>query len=273
MPQLTPEGLRIVNDLAQQHGFSPDAVTHMLFAMRAGNGSMAQFNHPEFAGSGQWMQGGMVMLGDMFNNSLKGRVDSLCQALGNLLLSQPGLLQNGSFQSQSQGGSGNFGQSQGSFSGGNGNNPGSGSSTLFAPDPEQEWWPKDLGSPNATGNQNSMRYAYFATARRLAVKIGNSVWVYDTQNHQIGGFSQQQGPGGNIQFSSQYGNVDLTLLPVVSRDGQAVLPPQQPSNLRESVTQEADIFSAIERLGNLREKGILTDEEFMTKKAELLSRL
>jgi hypothetical protein len=38
---------------------------------------MAQFNHPEFAGSGQWMQGGMLMLGDMFNHALKGRVDAL----------------------------------------------------------------------------------------------------------------------------------------------------------------------------------------------------
>jgi hypothetical protein len=272
MPQLTQEGLRVVNDLAQQHGFSTDAITHMLFAMRAGNGSMAQFNHPEFAGSGQWMQGGMVMLGDMFNNSLKGRVDSLCQALGNLLLSQPGLLQTGSFQSQSQGGGGNYGQYQGNFSGGNN----LGSSALFARDPEQEWWPKDLGSPNATGNQNSMRYAYFATARRLAVKVGSSVWVYDTQNHQIGGFSQQQGPGGTIQFSSQYGPVNLSLLPVVSREGQPVFAqPQQPPSQTASAfaTQETDIFSAIERLGTLKEKGILTDEEFKAKKAELLNRL
>jgi len=33
----------------------------MLFAVLAGNGSMAQFDHAEFAGSGQWMQGGMIM--------------------------------------------------------------------------------------------------------------------------------------------------------------------------------------------------------------------
>ena len=37
--------------------------------------------------------------------------------------------------------------------------------------------------------------------------------------------------------------------------------------------QEADIFSAIERLGDLRAKGILTDEEFTQKKSELLGRL
>ena len=61
MQQLTTEGRGVVEGLAQRHGFSPDAVSHMLFAVLAGNGSMAQFDHAEFAGSGQWMQGGMIM--------------------------------------------------------------------------------------------------------------------------------------------------------------------------------------------------------------------
>jgi hypothetical protein len=39
------------------------------------------------------------------------------------------------------------------------------------------------------------------------------------------------------------------------------------------VAQEGDIFSAIERLGGLHEKGVLTDEEFAQKKVELLDRL
>ncbi|MEY4551406.1 MAG: hypothetical protein RL685_7601, partial [Pseudomonadota bacterium] len=34
-----------------------------------------------------------------------------------------------------------------------------------------------------------------------------------------------------------------------------------------------DIFGAIERLAQLRERGILSDEEFRAKKAELLARL
>ncbi len=34
-----------------------------------------------------------------------------------------------------------------------------------------------------------------------------------------------------------------------------------------------DVFALLERLGKLREAGIVTDEEFVTKKAELLSRL
>ena len=50
------------------------------------------------------MKGGMLMLGDMFNYSLKGSIDALCSELSRILADQPGLLRSGSFQSQSQGG-------------------------------------------------------------------------------------------------------------------------------------------------------------------------
>src|ERR1700722_20023497 len=104
MRQLSPTGEQAVNDLASRHGFSFEAVTSMLDAVANGNGGMAQFSHPEFGGSGQWMRGGMTMIGDMFNNSLKGRVDALCFELSGLIASQPGLIRTGSFQSQFQGG-------------------------------------------------------------------------------------------------------------------------------------------------------------------------
>jgi hypothetical protein len=285
MQQLTDQGMQVVNQIAARHGFSSDAVTHMLFAVLNGNGSMAQFNHPEFAGGGQWMRGGMIMLGDMFNNYLKGRVDALCNDLSNLLANQPGLLQSGSFQSQSQsGGYDQQSQYAGTPSGG-GNGGG-----LFAPDKSRQWWPASLGQPNASGAQNNMRYAYFANARRLAVDSGGDVWVYDTLDHQIGGFSQQQGPGGTISLSSQYGSVSLASLPVVMRNGQDVLaappapapapsswnapaPAPAPTNSSNSGANASDVFAAIERLGDLKAKGLLTEQEFNAKKAELLSRL
>jgi hypothetical protein len=272
MSQLTSEGRRTVDDLAQRYGFSSDAVTHMMFAVLNGNGTMAQFNHPEFAGSGQWMQGGMMMLGDMFNHALKGRIDGLCQEISGILANQPGLLRSGSFQSQSQGGSGQQSQSTGA--------PMGQQSSLFVPDPQEHWWPRELGSPTSIGAQNNVRYAYFANARRLAVKTGDQVWVYDTLDHQIGGFSQQQGSGSSIIFTSQYGTVNLMALPVVSRDGQPLSSAQpataQPTPIPDSGTAsgtESDIFAAIERLGELKDKGILTAEEFASKKTELLGRL
>src|ERR1700757_766177 len=72
------------------------------------------------------------------------------------------------------------------------------------------WW------ASSTGAQNGVRYAYFAPAQRLAIEISGKVTVYDTLDHQIGGFSQQQSHGGSLTFSSQYGLVDVATLPVVS---------------------------------------------------------
>ncbi len=287
MANLTDEGRRAVDGLVQRNGFSRDATEHMLVAVLNGNGQMAQFSHPEFGGSGQWMRGGMTMIGDMFNNYLKGRVDSLCADIASVLNNSGGLVQSGSFQSQSQSGGDSQRQESGSPRG---------SSSLFVPDPSQNWWPQDLGQPNATGNQNQMHYAYFSIPRRLAVKTGSSVWVYDTLNHQIGGFSQQQSGGGGVSFSSQFGTVDLNTLPVVLRDGQpvsvsAAIPVPSPapsvnistelSSVQSSTSQnsiapssnEGDIFAKIERLGDLKAKGILTEEEFNEKKKELLSRI
>lgn len=207
------------------------------------------------------------MLGDMFDHALKGRVDALCSEISEILAQQPGLLRSGSFQAQSQSGGGQQSQAAGAPIG---------ESSLFVPDPASQWWPRELGTPSATGSQNDVRYAYFANAHRLAVETNRRVWVYDTLDHQIGGFSQQQGTGGSILFTSQYGTVNLARLPVISIDGQApASPPSVPSTAATETTstQDADIFSAIERLADLRAKGVLTDEEFAKKKAELLSRL
>ena len=55
---------------------------------------------------GQWSQGGMIMIGDMFNQGLKHRVDALCNELADFLRSQPlGGVKAARFQSQSQSGS------------------------------------------------------------------------------------------------------------------------------------------------------------------------
>jgi hypothetical protein len=284
MKQLTPEGQQIINNIAQRYNFSPDAVYSMLQSVINGNGSMAQFNHPEFGGSGQWMKGGMIMLGDMFNNGLKNSVGGLCQELSNLIANQPGLIQSGSFQSQHQGT-----QQQSNYGGGNQQQQNSSGPTgpvsLFVPPPagsSGNWWPAGLQFPTSTGSQNNVRYAYFATIRRLAIEVNGHVTLYDTLDHQIGGFSQQQSAGGSITFTSQYGLVDVKTLPIISIDNVPVqtsdqsqpAPSFQPSPVNTQLeNQEADIFSAIEKLANLKDKGILTDAEYSAKKAELLARL
>ena len=52
------------------------AVEHLLYAIMAGQGYQAQFNLPDLGGMGQWSLGGLSMVGDMFNNQLKARVDT-----------------------------------------------------------------------------------------------------------------------------------------------------------------------------------------------------
>ncbi len=292
--QLSPQGQQVVQDVANRHGFSPDAVTHMLVAVSNGNGTQAQFNHPEFGGMGQWSQGGMIMIGDMFNNALKARVDALCSDLsrelaGRTLWAAPASSQwqsqGSSFggQSQSQGGGGSSGSDVSLFVGGSGGG---------------SWWPAELGSPSSTGSQNDLRYAYFPAARRLAIDIHGQVTVYDTGDHQIGGVAQQQGSGASFTFTSQLGLVRLADLRVVQGAGAsapaaqpAASPQPQPQSQPESPPQSgpapvsaspaaagggaaaADIFAALERLADLKAKGIVSAAEFEAKKAEMLSRL
>ncbi len=304
MEKLTAEGLEVVNELAQRYGFSQDAVLHMTFAMLKGRGGMAQFNHPEFAGSGQWMNGGMMMLGDMFNHGLKARVDGLCRELAVAIASQPELFPRGSFQSQSQSGGGQqvlVGaaalQQQASSGGGQqmqvngGMAPmgsmapmapmGFGSGPLFTTDPRDSWWPPELGSPSSSGAQNEVRYAYFPTVGRLAVEVNGQVSVYDTSGHQIAGISsQQQSDGGGLLFSTADGSISLAHLAAVGAPPPTEPPaPSTPSAAvaarpEPTVVEPAtDVFATLERLAALQQKGILTEEEFAAKKAELLSRL
>ena len=55
---------------------------------------------------------------------------------------------------------------------------------------------------------------------------------------------------------------------------QLASPPVQEEPVStQSVVREADAFATIEKLAQLHAKGILSDEEFAAKKAELLSRL
>jgi hypothetical protein len=246
MTLLSPKGLHAVEEIAHRTGFSQDAVTSMLFSIVSGRGGMAQFSHPEFGGSGQWMAGGAIMISDMFNNALKARVDALCNELSALIRSEPDFV----------------------------------AAEAEGPD-QSNWWPADLGVPSSLGAQNEVRYAYFPATRRLAVDINGKVTVYDTQDHQISGFSQQQPGSGSLSFSSQLGGVDVSRLPAVSGANGTKTSPEpmhkgageQEAATNKSSGRHEDILTAIERMAELHARGILTEAEFSAKKAELLGRL
>jgi hypothetical protein len=262
---LTSEGEQAVQNLSQRYGVSTDAVKALLFAVSAGGGTMAQFYHPELGGGGQWMRGGMTMVGDMFNSGLQATVAGLCSELSSLL----------------------------------------GRTQVFPPTPPQNvgfggmapgnnWWPGDLGSPSSSGGQNDARYAYFPNTRRLAISRNGQVTVYDTLDHNIGGVQQQQGGyAGSLSFSSQFGTFTVDSLPVVYPEAAPPQqpnwnapppapvyneppPPQAPAYAQPVASNNAshdEILSSLERLGSLHQKGVITDDEFRAKKADLLSRL
>jgi hypothetical protein len=268
MQPLTDAGQQAVQGLAQRYGVSVDAVLALLVAVNNGGGTMAQFYHPDLGGGGQWMQGGMTMVGDMFNGRLQYTVSGLCSELSSLLRSQQVFL------------------------------PPPPASSGFGPmASSNSWWPSELGQPSSSGGQNDARYAYFPGPRRLAVQRGGQVTVYDTLDHNIGGVQQQQGgPYGSQSFTSQFGTFTVESLPIVSPQQQPAYtpPPQNPAPYNEQPQSFAppanapvsandgsfgapqgssDVFGAIERLAQLHQRGILSDDEFRTKKAELLSRL
>ncbi len=262
MQQLTPEGQGLVNDLSQRYNLSTDTVIYMIGAVNNGGGTMAQFNSPELGGSGQWMKGGMTMVGDMFNYALKNTVDNLCTEISNALATM----------------------------------------IIFPVAPagsraSNQWWPVELGTPFSSGGQNNIRYAIFP--HRLAVEVNGEVTIYDTLDNNISGVSQQQGGDTSLTFSSQYGTIAVSSLPIVSGPGNLQPPVQNnfaepalpadtteptyhdlvPSTPMQAETgtlhnESADaIIDLIEKLSRLHDAGALTEDEFNLKKSELLNRL
>jgi len=218
MRRLSSAGQRLIGEIARRHGFSVPATLAMFDALVKGNGTMAQFNDPEFAGPGQWMRGGMTMVSDMFNDRLKARIDALCSDLSKVVKNEPDLVSSGTFQSQRQSGPQDATRMQTSPPAPR-SVDGSRPASVFVPATPRtasRWWPSDLGSPDSAGTQDGARYAYFAEARRLAIDVHGTITVYDTLDHRITGFSQQQSVGGTLSFSSQHGLVDVAALPVVS---------------------------------------------------------
>ncbi|MBF9034476.1 SHOCT domain-containing protein [Rhodobacterales bacterium HKCCE2091] len=265
MSMLTSHGAAVESDLSQRYGVSPDAVRTLMGAIVRGGGTQAQFSHPELGGMGQWSQGGMTMVGDMFNTGLQNLVNNLCTEISNAYFQgaffppppqSPAMQHQGGPSFQVQGGS--FGS----------------------------WWPAELGHPSSAGSQNNLSYAIFPDKARLAVNLGGQVTVYDTGEHLIGGVGQQQSGDASWTFTSQFGTVYLNQLPVVSGAGAAPAPSApswesnpapapaaDPAPMPAAEAGQGDVFAALEKLGSLRDAGILTDDEFATKKAELLSRL
>jgi hypothetical protein len=139
----------------------------------------------------------------------------------------------------------------------------------------------------ATGSQNDMHYAIFPGSRRLAIERNGQLTVYDTEDHRIGGISQQQGSDQTLRFTSQSGVVRLSDLKIVRGPAEPTAGDAAPGNVNglnggdnppangdayqatafarpaapakaTSGYSDDEIFSRLERLADLRSRDIIT---------------
>ncbi|MGX5843591.1 hypothetical protein ACWGTI_22990 [Mesorhizobium sp. ArgA1] len=176
------EDADLIARLAHEHGVSDDAVRAVLQALRRGGGTMAQFSHADFGGMSQWSSG-MTMVGDMFNDSLKVKLNAIAGELSRHLREQPA-----EDRADERAVSYRSGASRHASS----------------------WWPQELGDPSSVGSQNDMRYAVFPLKRRLVIDDHGRTYIYDTGDHQISGVSQAQSTDSTLTFVSQHGVVRVS---------------------------------------------------------------
>lgn len=160
------------HQLAEKYGLSLTAVQELVRAIQQDGGKMAQFNHPELGGMGQWMPGAM-MIGDMFNHDLKARIERLCHELAQIVPRE--------------------------------------SSAIGMKWGIEAWWSDVMGDPSFSGGQNDLHYAYFSKANRLWIKQGATIHRYDTGNYRLSGVAQQQSNTlKTLSFVSEQGVVTLS---------------------------------------------------------------
>jgi len=164
-----------IDQLAAKHAVSAAAVANLADAIERGGGSLAQFNHPELGGTGQWMRGGMLMIDDMFNDRLKARVAALCIDVADAV----------------------------------GKVPAPEATTRST---STNWWPAEFGVPSTVGAQNAMRYAFFPASKRLLIDDNGQMSTYETGEHVIVGVSQQQSRAQSLAFATVKGALDLASL-------------------------------------------------------------
>ena len=196
----------LVARLAKQNDVSPDGVKAVLDALRSSGGRMAQFSHADFGGMSQWSSG-MTMVGDMFNDGMKTKLNAVASELSKHLQNSSGSAKSGDDQSSSDHSAGTGDRHQKSSSSSNSDNV---SYRSEGSKSGRDWWPENLGSPSSVGAQNDIRYAVFPQSRRLAIDDHGKTKIYDTADHQIHGVGQSQGSGSTLTFTSQSGVVRVS---------------------------------------------------------------
>ncbi|AEI50688.1 hypothetical protein [Runella slithyformis] len=167
--------MKKIQEIAEKYNVSEQTVRTLLEGLKASGGRQVQFNISELGGMGQW-QGGMVMIGDMFNNSLKAKVAELCSELAPL--SQ-------SMDEEAKGQDADIAETDRK-------------SVEKRP------------SASFSGSQNGHQYAYYASENMLEMEQNGQVTRYSTEGYALSGVQQSQDNGGrSLRFSYPGGTVSV----------------------------------------------------------------
>ncbi|MEI9413188.1 hypothetical protein [Mesorhizobium salmacidum] len=158
---------------------SDEAVRAVFQALRRGGGTMAHFSHADFGGTSQWSSG-MTMVGDMFNDSLKAKLNAIAGELSRHLRAPPQDRADDRAVSYRSGATRHAGS----------------------------WWLQELGDPSSDGSQNDLRYAVFPLKRPRSSRTT----TYDTGDQQISGVSQAQSTDSTLTLGRQHGVVRASSL-------------------------------------------------------------
>ncbi|MCU0392081.1 MAG: hypothetical protein MUE81_13260 [Thermoflexibacter sp.] len=163
-----------IEKIAKKYEVSVGAIMMLVSGLQSTNGNQVQFNHPDLGGLGQW-QLGMVMIGDMFNHTLKMKINEICQELALLVRNEKinppkkSVIQN---------------------------------------------FDSIHGKPAFKGSQNNLHYAYYPEKNLFILEQYGIVEKYNTEGYQIVGLSQQQSNfTQDIQLQTDKGSITIANLP------------------------------------------------------------
>lgn len=164
--------MKKLKEIASKYQVSEETVRTLIEGLKASGGRQVQFNISELGGMGQWQSGGMVMVGDMFNYSLKAKVSELCYELAE------------------------FSQTM---------------EEEEKPKKKTEKQ-SVAHKPLATfrGSQNDSHYAYYANENLLEIEENGKVTKYNTVGYALSGVQQSQSNSlKSLTFNYPSGTVSL----------------------------------------------------------------
>jgi hypothetical protein len=287
---------RFIRELAARHEVSPDAVMALLQSLVRSGGASAQFSHPELGGSGQWLAGGMTQIGDMFNNALRAKVDALCAALAPVAREQAAVAVRPS-QSQSQYQGSGFSSWSDSWSDfgqwwpselGAPSATGAQNHVRYAYFPESRRLAIDVAGSikvfdtldyqiSGVAQQQGPGSSVIFTSQKGNVDVARLPLVSEASRRAPREEPTRAPPGASQPGDDVVAKTASAPQPggnVFAQTGSVPQPGADVFAKTASAPQPADdVFAMIERLHELKEKGILSEEEFGAKKKDLLGRI